>query len=37
MQKTVKRKHRKVGKAYRKRAASKLKRAARAKLHRHRR
>lgn len=37
VQKTVKRKHRKVGKHYRKRALAKLKKAARAKLRRHRR
>lgn len=36
MQTNVKRKHRKIGHNYRKRAASKLKKAARAKLHRHR-
>jgi len=34
MQKTVKRKHRKIGHGHRKRAQSKLKKAARAKLHR---
>ena len=33
MQKTVKRKHRKVGHGHRKRAWGKLKKAARAKLH----
>ena len=37
VQKRVKRKHRKVGKAYRKRSASKLKKVSRAKLHRRRR
>ena len=37
MQKTVKRKHRKVGKAYRKRSAGRLKKAARKKMKMNRR